>query len=310
MNRMEMRVRPRPSPPTLVIGLLILSLLGSAPGCIRSSIKSARRQSTNAYHEHLRAAPADAETPEQAARTAALRERVLRDEWAERGYRVGNEKGSNTILYSAAGKSALGALWYPFKLIGQAFAYGVEGDRPNRAARLMEDQGRADARRRGINDLVRWDFAQDGPYVKRYRQIATGDPDPLVRATAIRALNRARDAGARTIFIEALRDASAEVRLEAAKALGNLPDSGAAGPLIRLVANPEEDRDVRIAAAAALRHYKSLEVARALIPRLSEHDFAIAWQSRRSLRSITGRDMRYDEAAWLAYITGPDKPFG
>ena len=25
---------------------------------------------------------------------------------------------------------------------------------------------------------------------------------------------------------------------------------------------------------------------------------------------ITGRDLQYDEAAWLAYLTGPDKPFG
>jgi HEAT repeat protein len=174
----------------------------------------------------------------------------------------------------------------------------------------MEDGASADARRRGINDLVRWDFALDGPYVKRYRQIATGDPDPLVRATAIRALNRARDAQARPIFINALRDASVDVRIEAAKALDNLPDPNAADPLVRTVANPDEDRDVRIAAASALRHYKSLEVARALIPRLNEHDFAIAWQSRRTLRQITGKDMRYNEAAWLAFVSGPDKPLG
>jgi hypothetical protein len=80
--------------------------------------------------------------------------------------------------------------------------------------------------------------------------------------------------------------------------------------LVRVVSNPEEDKDVRIAAAGALRHYKSLEVARALIPRLGEGDFGIAWKARRSLRAITGKDLRYDEAAWLAYITGPDKPFG
>jgi hypothetical protein len=203
-----------------------------------------------------------------------------------------------------------GALGYPFKLLGQGMAYGFEGDRPNRAVRRMEDNTSADTRRRGIIDLVRWDFALDGPYVKRYRQIAAGDPDPLVRATAIRALNRARDAGARQIFINALSDASTEVRLEAAKALDNLPEPGAAAALMRVVSNPEEDKDVRIAAAGALRHYKSLEVARALIPRLGEGDFGVAWKARRSLRAITGKDLRYDEAAWLAYITGPDKPFG
>jgi hypothetical protein len=290
--------------------LLCLVVCLSGPGCIRNSIQSARRQSTAAYEQHLRAIPAAEETPEQSARTAALRQRVLRDEWLERGYRVGNEKGGGTGLYSAAGRGLLSTLWYPFRFVGEAWSYTFGGDRPNRAARLMEDGASADARRRGINDLVRWDFALDGPYVKRYRQIATGDPDPLVRATAIRALNRARDAQARPIFINALRDASVDVRIEAAKALDNLPDPNAADPLVRTVANPDEDRDVRIAAASALRHYKSLEVARALIPRLNEHDFAIAWQSRRTLRQITGKDMRYNEAAWLAFVSGPDKPLG
>jgi len=292
-------------------GLIVaVSLCFCGQGCVAKSIESARRQSTKAYQDHLRAVPSADETPDQAAHTAALRQRVLHDQWLAWGYRVGNEKGGDTYFYSAAGKGAFALLWSPFKLMSEAWSYGFGGDRPNRAAKLMEERSSADARRRGINDLVRWDFALNGPYVKRYRQIATADPDPLVRATAIRALNRARDAEARPIFIGALRDASVDVRMEAAKALNNLPDANAADPLVRVVTNPEEDRDVRIAAASALRHYKSLEVARALVPRLNEHDFAIAWQSRRSLRRITGKDLRYDEAAWLAYIAGPEKPLG
>ena len=291
---------------------VILSLLVclSTQGCAGDAIQSARRQSTNAYQEHLRSISAADETPEQAAQTAALRQRVLHDQWVEWGYRVGNEKGGDTALYSAAGKGVWSVLYFPFKMMSQGWSFAFGGDKPSRAAKLMEDGASADARRRGINDLVRWDFALDGPYIKRYRQIATGDPEPLVRATAIRALNRARDPLARPIFIDALRDPSVDVRIEAAKALANLPDPNAAAPLARMVTNPEEDRDVRIAAASALRHYKSLEVARALIPRLGEHDFGIAWESRHSLRQITGKDLHYDEAAWLAYVSGPDKPFG
>ena len=26
--------------------------------------------------------------------------------------------------------------------------------------------------------------------------------------------------------------------------------------------------------------------------------------------AITGRDLHYDEGAWLNYLTGPEKPFG
>jgi hypothetical protein len=273
-------------------------------------MREAREKSTRAYRAHLASVPADAETPEQAKQSATLRARVLHDEWVERGYRVGNEKGAGTILYTAVGKGSLGGLWYPFQLLGQSLAFTFQNDRPSRAAQLMEDNNSADARRRGINDLARWDFAQDGPYVRRYRQIAQDDPDPLVRATALRALNRSRDPAARPLFIAALHDPSVEVRLEAAKGLINLPDPNAAGPLVRVVTSAEEDRDVRIAAAEALRYYKSVEVARALIPRLNERDFGVAWQARRSLQRITGRDLRYDEAAWLGFITGPEKPFG
>jgi hypothetical protein len=309
-----MTLRADTSPGIALPGLIRLTVVFclsfTTTGCVGQSIRTAREKSTSAYRTHLLNVPADAQTPEQAAETARLRARVLHDEWVQRGYRVGNEKGADTIFYTALGKGPFGGLWYPFQLLGQTLAFTFQDDRPGRAARLMENAGSADARRRGINDLVRWDFAQDGPYIRRYRQIAQDDPDPLVRATALRALNRSRDAAARPLFVTALRDPSVEVRLEAAKGLVNLPDPNAAAPLIRVVSNPEEDRDVRIAAAEALRYYKSVEVARALIPRLSEREFGVAWQARRSLRRITGRDHHYDEAAWLAFITGPDKPFG
>ena len=58
------------------------------------------------------------------------------------------------------------------------------------------------------------------------------------------------------------------------------------------------------------RQVELLEVARALVNTLGSRDFGVAWQSRQTLRSLTGRDLRYDEAAWLAYLTGPEKPFG
>ena len=304
----------RTSPGVAIPGLLrltvVVCLCLATTGCAGPAIRAQRDKSTAAYRAHLVTVPSGTETPEQAAQTAKLRQQLLHDEWVQRSYRVGNEKGGGEALYSMMGKGFLGGFWYPFQLTGQWIAFTFQDDRPAKAARLMENASSADARRKGINDLLRWDFAQDGPYVRRYRQIAQDDPDPLVRATALRALNRSRDAAARPLFIAALRDPNVEVRMEAAKALVNLPDANAAAPLIRVVSNPEEDRDVRIAAADALRYYKTVEVARALIPRLSEREFGVAWQARRSLKHITGHDHRYDEAAWLAFITGPDKPFG
>ena len=287
--------------------VLCIALL--AGGCARRQIESARKSNMREYRAHLASYSEPAETPEQAARTAALRNELLRAEWVQRGYRVGNEDGG-PVFYSALGMGPFsGPRYLLFDLPAQLLAY-TSGDRPAKAVRLMENERFPDARRRGINDLLRWDFAQRDPYVRRYRQIARNDPDPYVRSIAVRALNRSRDADARPLFVAALSDQSELVRLEAAKALVNMPDPAAAEPLIALVTRAEEDRDVRIAAADALGHYRRIEVARALTPRLNERDFSVAWQSRRSLRRLTGRDFAYNEAAWLDYISGPNAPFG
>jgi hypothetical protein len=184
------------------------------------------------------------------------------------------------------------------------------GQTPVNAAKQMEDQYFPDERREGIVKLADRDFGRRPPYVERYAQIAQYDSDWLVRATAIRALNRSRDATSTPIYIKALSDQNEIVRVEAAKALANMPDPDAIPVLVRLVANTDESRDVRIWAADALRHYRTLEVARTLANQLNGREYGVAWQSRKSLVAITGQDLRYDEPAWLQYFTGPENPFG
>ena len=112
---------------------------------------------------------------------------------------------------------------------------------------------------------MEWDFARHDPYTRRFRQIAQFDTDPTVKATAIRALNRARDVQSTKVFIRALGDPNEWVRLEGAKALANVPDVAAAEPLLQLLNRVDENRDVRVAAADALKHYRTLAVARGLV---------------------------------------------
>jgi len=185
----------------------------------------------------------------------------------------------------------------------------LRGERPSNYARMMEDPESPDHRREGINGLLEYDFTKKDPYTKRYRQIGQFDPDATARATAVRASNRCRDARATTVFVRALTDKSELVRLEGAKGLVHQPDPAAVAPLLTVAAGREENHDVRIAAIDALKHYRQPAVARALIAALNDRDFAIAWQSRRSLRYLTARDYRYDDGAWLAYFTGPERPF-
>lgn len=184
------------------------------------------------------------------------------------------------------------------------------GNTPINAAKKMEDQYFPDERRQGIAKLAARDFGRREPYIKRYQQIAEFDSDWLVRATAIRALNRSRDTSATEIFIKALADPNEIVRVEAAKALANLPDPNAVPALLKIMNNPEESRDVRIWAADALRHYRTLEVARTLVNQLGGREFGVAWQSRKSLIAITGNDQAYNETAWLELLTGPNNPLG
>ena len=194
--------------------------------------------------------------------------------------------------------------------LGEVFATVYDqltGRTPEQNLRLIRSP-RAGARMRGINGLIAREFGKQPLYTRIYKAVAEGDRDPLVRAVAIRALNRARDGTATPVFIKGLSDPHEWVRLESAKALVRLPDPAAIAPLLQVVRRPDETRDVRIAAVDALRHYKNMEVARALASLLAERDFSIVWQSRRSLRDITQKDFRYDEAKWLTYLTNPDRP--
>jgi HEAT repeat protein len=173
-----------------------------------------------------------------------------------------------------------------------------------------QDQEFPDERRQGIETLVDTGAGKREPYTGLYMRMARDDTDYLVRATAIRALNRARWSPATGLFVAALDDPSELVRLEACKALVHQPDSAAIPGLLRLVSSAESSIDVRIAAADALQHYRQIEVARTLVAQLNDRDFGVAWQAHQSLRTLTGRDLQYSEGAWLNYLTGPDRPLG
>jgi hypothetical protein len=212
------------------------------------------------------------------------------------------------------------ALLYPLREIGGIFKDLIavpvnamktaSGDTPRKAVNLMMDKKSADNRREGIDRLLEYPYTRRPPYTGAYEALARADDDPTVRAAALRACSRSRDRKAVPLFIKSLSDRDDMVRLEAVKGLANVPDPAAVAPLLTLVNNPDANRDVRIAAVDALRYYRTLEVARALSSLLSDGDFSVAWQARRSLVYLTHRDFGYEEGAWLGYLAGPEKPLG
>jgi len=176
------------------------------------------------------------------------------------------------------------------------------------AKKLFESN--PDHRRSGIVYLSDRSPGRRDPYAKQYEIMARTDNDPSVRSMALRALNRARDKRAIPVFVAALEEKNESVRLEAAKGLANNPDPLAAGALIRHLDSPDENVDVRVACADALRLYRTAEMAQALVRALRDRNFGIPWQARKSLELMTGKDFRYDSAAWLTYLSGTNKPFG
>jgi hypothetical protein len=185
----------------------------------------------------------------------------------------------------------------------------MAGRTPLADARKMEDPDFPDERRTGMFRLVERDFGKKPPYTTRYKQIAELDSSPLVRASAIRALNISRDEDAKPLYISSLAAEDPGQRMEAANALYNMPDEKAIPGLLKLFADVRQPVDVRVAAGRALKNYPRLDVARSLAAQLGARDFSVAYQARLSLMAITNRDFRYDEALWLAYLTGPEKPF-
>lgn len=177
--------------------------------------------------------------------------------------------------------------------------------RDNLQAAINVQADNADLRREGLLTLASRSYSNREPYPALFEAKAKYDQDPLVRATATRIINARRIAASRPALVAALADGNPRVRTEAAKALANLPDPAAEVKLRQLLLNEAEAPAVRVAAADALRHFDSLETRRALIAQLADRNFAVAWQARRSLFLSTGEDFRYDQPAWLDFVSQP-----
>jgi hypothetical protein len=185
--------------------------------------------------------------------------------------------------------------------VAHFFIY-ISHDNASYAARKMADTTSADKRVEGTLRLVDFEFARRGIYLSGYAYEARATEDFTVRAAGLRALNRCRAQGYTSLFLEALNDDQPVVRLEAADALGNIPDATAV-PLLEIhMGDAEPSEDVRIASVEALRNYPTSEVEHALVGELEDHDFGVAWQARQSLELMTGQDFRYDPKAWLNYL--------
>lgn len=199
--------------------------------------------------------------------------------------------------------------------VGALFAPFFRNSPSEYAELMVGKNSTADERIEGLTELPTFEFGREPPYTDAYATLAASGEVGLVRAVAVRAINRSREVGRTDVLIAALADKSSLVRLEAAKALGNLPDPQAAGPLLQVATDVEQGLDVRLASVEALRYYpENRQVIDGLITLLDGEVFDLVFQARASLAVIFGRDLGYDAEAWrsaaslVAPTTSPSEP--
>ncbi len=180
---------------------------------------------------------------------------------------------------------------------------------PQEAAKMSVDPYDADQRYRGTLMLANAPFAGERVYVQLFTDNAN-DPDPGVRAAAIRGLGAHGTSEQADLLTGKLKDPEAQVRMEAARALQRIYAPASIDPLIALI-DPvaETNPDVRVEAIRALGQYPEKRVVEKLIAALSDDSLACTRTTQWALRMLTGQDFGTDRASWAAWYKTASDPF-
>lgn len=172
---------------------------------------------------------------------------------------------------------------------------------PEEAARWAVDPFNADKRARGTLLLANAPWGGEDVYVRLYRE-QIKDADPLVKAVAVRALAMHGSPEDVPVIVDLLDENEKYLRWECARALQRLHNPVAVKPLTdRLSTKNEPEASVREASASALGQYADQGAFNALVAALDDRDLAVSSAARRSLATLTGRDLGEDVRPWVAF---------
>ena len=182
-----------------------------------------------------------------------------------------------------------------------------------------------DVRRRAIERISRSKYASSDDSVKTMGLIVRTDTSQIVRRTAAHGLGNGRreEACAPLLMVldaEALprevRAADAALRQACVTSLDALVSANVrcdeSQPLIAVVARlltNDPDRDVKIAAARLLRHFRHTDALDGLIASLRQREFAVTYEAEQSLIQLTGHThgQRHDD--WRVWLGKTEDPF-
>ena len=129
------------------------------------------------------------------------------------------------------------------------------------------------------------------------------EQDPLVRMHIVRALAKLPDARAAAVLHLGLEDPSDMVRIACCEAWGSRGGPEAVTEL-STVLQAESNIDVRMAAARALGETQDAAAVKPLADTLTDNDPAMQRRIMESLKNVSGKDYGYDVQAWRQYAAG------
>ncbi|MBI1190543.1 MAG: hypothetical protein GC200_07705 [Tepidisphaera sp.] len=172
---------------------------------------------------------------------------------------------------------------------------------PAEAVEMATNRWDADQRYRGTQLLSNAPFAGEAVYLALFRDNAN-DKDPGVRAASIRALGLHGGVEDVPLLLTRLKDEDPGVRTEAARSLQRIHSPDAVSPLLDALDPAKEgEGQVRVEAASALGQYPQSRVVEALIAAMGDEKLAINAAVQDSLRTLTGQDFGVDQAAWQTW---------
>jgi HEAT repeat protein len=130
------------------------------------------------------------------------------------------------------------------------------------------------------------------------------ETSPAMRMELVRSLGTLTAESAQSALVQSLADENPQVRIVSASALGRRQTAVSLEALGKTVAE-DDDLDVRLAAARELGNFRDPAAAQALRPALDDRDAALQGIAMQSLRGITGRhEFANSVPTWRQYLDG------
>lgn len=133
------------------------------------------------------------------------------------------------------------------------------------------------------------------------------ESDPLYRIEIVRALGPSKSSAAEGGLRKAAKDPQTNVRIAACVALRKRGGETATQILSEVVVG-DTDRDVRIAAAKALGDLRDPKAVRSLGLAMEQDDPAMQYACVESLKRISGKDYGNNLSAWQEFAEGGNPP--